>query len=148
MANEKISELTALTTPAAGDLIPIVDVSDTTDAASGTTKKIAFSDLFGGAAPLSVNPQTGTTYTIDPSDNGKVITFSNGSGITVTVPDGLGSGFSVVCIQLGAGQVAFAEDSTTINNRQGHTKLAGQYAVGSLMAYASDVFALGGDTAA
>lgn len=53
MANEKISELTALTTPAAGDLIPIVDVSDTTDAASGTTKKIAVSDLTsGGAIPF------------------------------------------------------------------------------------------------
>lgn len=42
----KISEMTALTvTPASGDLIPIVDVSDTTQAASGTTKKIAASVL-------------------------------------------------------------------------------------------------------
>jgi hypothetical protein len=36
--NQKVSELTALTTPAADDRMPIVDVSDTTMAASGTTK--------------------------------------------------------------------------------------------------------------
>lgn len=40
MANKKISELTALTSLASGDLVPVVDVSDTTDSASGTTKKI------------------------------------------------------------------------------------------------------------
>lgn len=38
---EEISNFTALAVaPAAGDLLPIVDVSDTTDAPSGTTKKI------------------------------------------------------------------------------------------------------------
>ena len=40
MADKKISALTELTTPADGDKIPIVDVSDTTQAASGTTKFI------------------------------------------------------------------------------------------------------------
>lgn len=39
MANKKISALTALTGLAATDEIPIVDKSDTTDAASGTTKR-------------------------------------------------------------------------------------------------------------
>lgn len=40
LINKKITETTELTTaPAADDLIAIVDVSDTTDAASGTTKK-------------------------------------------------------------------------------------------------------------
>lgn len=43
--NKRISEYTALTSPATGDLIPIVDVSDTTDAASGTTKKITLASL-------------------------------------------------------------------------------------------------------
>jgi hypothetical protein len=51
MAQDKrISDLTALTTPADGDLIPIVDVSDTTDASSGTTKKIAMSSIFPASA--------------------------------------------------------------------------------------------------
>lgn len=46
MPNAKISNLTALgTQPASGDLILIVDVSDVTDAASGTTKKVVYSDI-------------------------------------------------------------------------------------------------------
>jgi len=46
MADAKISALTALASGhATGDLIPIVDVSDTTQAASGTTKKTTFQAL-------------------------------------------------------------------------------------------------------
>lgn len=40
-----ISGLTALTTPAASDLVAVVDVSDTTQAASGSTRKVTMSDL-------------------------------------------------------------------------------------------------------
>ena len=40
-----ITELTALTTSANNDVFPIVDVSDTTDSAQGTTKKITAGDL-------------------------------------------------------------------------------------------------------
>lgn len=47
MANLKISALTALAVaPATDDLVPIVDSSDTTDAATGTTKKITVANLF------------------------------------------------------------------------------------------------------
>lgn len=47
MADTKISALTALTgaNVAVGDKIPIVDVSDTTMAASGTTKQMTFAEL-------------------------------------------------------------------------------------------------------
>ena len=30
--------------------------------------------------------QTGTTYTISPDDYGKIVTFSNASAVTVTLP--------------------------------------------------------------
>lgn len=47
MANAKITALTALAVaPATNDLVPIVDVSDTTDSANGTTKKITVANLF------------------------------------------------------------------------------------------------------
>lgn len=49
MPTQEIDDFTALTTPAAGDLLPIVDVSDTTDSPQGTTKKIAVSDLVSGS---------------------------------------------------------------------------------------------------
>jgi len=45
MADTKITGLTALTSIATGDLIPIVDISDTTDSANGTTKKITQDNL-------------------------------------------------------------------------------------------------------
>ena len=44
----KFSELTALTTPATGDLVPIVDISDLAQAASGTTKKMTYANFVGG----------------------------------------------------------------------------------------------------
>lgn len=48
MSNKKISELTALTTIAVGDLFPIVDISDTTDSSAGTTKKITLTNVLAG----------------------------------------------------------------------------------------------------
>jgi hypothetical protein len=95
----------------------------------------------------SINAQTGTSYTIQSTDNGKIITCSNGSAITVTVPSGLGVGFNCTVIQIGAGLVSFAESSTTINNRNSYTDIAGQYGAATLVAYASDTFLLQGDLA-
>ncbi len=40
MADKKISALDALTTLASDDVLPVVDVSDLTGAATGTTKKM------------------------------------------------------------------------------------------------------------
>ena len=95
----------------------------------------------------SINDQTGTAYTLLASDNGKVVVLNNASAVTVTVPSGLGAGFNCSFVQKGAGQVSFSASSTTIYNRQSHTKINGQYGVASLLAYASDTFVLAGDTA-
>jgi hypothetical protein len=45
----KISAYAALTSPASGDVLPVVDISDTSMAASGTTKKITLANLLPGA---------------------------------------------------------------------------------------------------
>ena len=47
MADRKISDLTALTTPAAGDYLPIVDVSEAS--ASNKNKRITIEELLRGA---------------------------------------------------------------------------------------------------
>ncbi len=84
--NLRITRLTALTTPASGDLLAIVDVSDTTMAASGTDKKLAITNLFG-AIPVDIvqadtlNIQTDKVrardgdglYLVDDGDNGLFI---------------------------------------------------------------------------
>ena len=95
----------------------------------------------------SINDQTGTTYTLVAGDNGKVVVLNNASAVTVTVPSGLGVGFNCSFVQKGAGQVSFSASGTTINNRQSHTKINGQYGVASLVAYDTDTYILAGDTA-
>jgi hypothetical protein len=93
------------------------------------------------------NDQTGTSYTLLSSDNGKVVTFNNAGAITVTVPSGLPVGFNCMIVQKGAGQVTLSASSTTINNRQSLTKTAGQWAVASLISTSTNVFVSGGDMA-
>ena len=116
-----------------------VDAGDLTDGDFGGTAILGFD--------ATLNDQTGTAYTIVASDAGKVITCNNGSAVTVTVPASLGAGFTCSVVQKGAGQVTFSASSTTINNRQSHTKIAGQHGVATLVSTASDVFVLAGDTA-
>ena len=173
MANKKITELTELTTPAGADIVAIVDDvagTPTTKKVTATnlmtlapvqsvagqtgTVTISAGDLtdgnFDGTAisgfDASINDQTGTTYTLVAGDNGKVVVLNNASAVTVTVPSGLGAGFNCSFVQKGAGQVSFSASGTTVNNRQSHTKMAGQYAVASIVAYAADTFVLAGDT--
>lgn len=52
-AERKVSDMTALTAANAvgADLLPIVDVSDTTDAATGTNKKFTLSSFFPNTLP-------------------------------------------------------------------------------------------------
>ena len=116
-----------------------VDAGDLTDGDFGGTAILGFD--------ATLNDQTGTAYTILASDAGKVITCNNGSAVTVTVPASLGAGFTCSVVQKGAGQVTFAASSTTINNRQSHTKIAGQHGIATLVSTAADVFVLAGDTA-
>lgn len=174
MATKKITELNALsTTPDSADILAIVDapagsaetkkitvsnllgsLGDASTKTVGTANSNVIAvggsggvDLGGNALSnfdASVNEQTGTTYTLVAADNGKVIKFTNGSAITLTLPSGLGLGFNCSVIQYGAGQITF---SGTFYNQSSHTKTAGQYAVTGLISCVADSFVLAGDTA-
>jgi hypothetical protein len=78
----------------------------------------------------NINTQSGTTYTIDATDNGKVIQTTGASAITITIPSGLPTGFNCTIVQMGAGQITF---SGTYLNRTGFTKSASQYSVMSIL---------------
>jgi hypothetical protein len=93
----------------------------------------------------NLNAQTGTTYTLQNSDNGKVITLNNASAITLTVPSGLSTGFNCLVVQLGAGAITFTPSGTTIYNRASQTKTAGQYAIATLVSYTTNTFITSGD---
>ena len=87
MADSKITALTALTAAdPVNDMLPIVDVSDTTMAASGTTKKISVNNILGasGTATLASATITGD-LTVDTSTL-KVDSANNRVGVGTASP--------------------------------------------------------------
>jgi hypothetical protein len=105
MADTKISGLTALTgaNAASGDLLTIVDISDTTMAATGTNKKITLTEL--QSAPVSAGTANGVLYL----NSSKVAT--SGSAL---VFDGTNLGIGVASPTLRL-QVAVSGATTTFD---------------------------------
>lgn len=99
-----------------------------------------------------INAQTGTTYTLQASDTGKIVTLNNASAITLTLPNSLDN-FCCRIVQKGAGQVTLSPaGGATLNNRYGFTKTSGQWAevdlyVDSNSGGTSAVYVMGGDAA-
>ena len=69
---KRITEFTSATSLAEGDLLPVVDISDTTQATSGTTKKSAISliaDYIKGRVETLTNKTLSTGSVIDANVN-------------------------------------------------------------------------------
>lgn len=99
---------------------------------------------------LSFNAQTGTTYTLVASDSAKLVTLSNASGITLTVPPSVFStGNQIHIQQIGAGQVTFAQGSGVTITSTGATasapKLRAQYSAATVICTGSNTFTILGD---
>jgi len=83
MADTKITALTAITTvDPAVDVFPIVDVSDTTMAASGTTKKITSNQLLGAGGTATLASATITGDLTVATSSLKVTGGNTGFGTT------------------------------------------------------------------
>jgi len=81
-----------------------------------------------------LSTQTGTSYSLQATDNGKIIRFTNASDITVTCPNSLPAGFSVGIVQRGNGNVIFsAASGATVANAHGYTRTFAINAVASLI---------------
>ena len=91
-----------------------------------------------------VNTQSGTTYTLTASDNGKIISCTSNSAVTIIVP-ALSIGFNCLIVQRGSGQVTLSASGSTINNRYNFNKTAGQHAIMSLVSVAAGIFVSSGD---
>lgn len=100
------------------------------------------------ADPLvGFNAQTGTTYTLVASDINKLVTLSNASAITLTVPPSVFSTNQIVNLQqLGDGQVTVTAGAGVTITGVG-TKLRAQYSAASLVCTGSNTFTLIGDIA-
>lgn len=99
---------------------------------------------------LTLNAQTGTTYTLVLADAHKLVTLNNGSAITLTVPPNSSVAFEigdqVNLLQLGAGQVTVAAGSgVTLRSEGTKVKLTGQYALATLVKIGTDEWVLVGN---
>jgi hypothetical protein len=102
------------------------------------------------AVPQNVNTQTGTTYTLVLTDAGKLVTCSNASSITLTVPPAASVAFPAGTVidlcQYGAGQVTIAPGAAVTINTSSSLKMRTQYSAASLVLSATaDTWFLVGD---
>jgi hypothetical protein len=117
---------------------------------SGTD--LAFTWIEQDDTTLSFNAQTGTTYTLVIADLGKMVTLSNASGITLTVPPSVfASGNQINIQQIGAGQVTLAQGAGVTITSTGATasapKLRAQYSAATILCTGSNTFTVLGDLA-
>jgi len=85
-------------------------------------------------AIIAINAQTGATYTAVLTDDGKLVTMSNASANTITIPPNSGVAFGIGTqiniAQLGAGATTIVAGSgVTLNSAGAKLKLDAQYAV-------------------
>lgn len=117
-----------------------------------TNKTLTAPVINGGLINLTLNSQTGTTYTAVAADSGKLVTLSNASSITVTLPPSVFAvGEQINFVQTGAGQVTFAQGSGVTIQSTGATstapKIAKQYAAATVICTASNTFLVIGNLA-
>lgn len=102
---------------------------------------------------VSFNQQTGTSYPIALSDNGKIVEVANSSPITVSVPTNSTAfpiGAQITVIQTGTGQITFAATTpgtTTVNATPG-LKLRAQWSSAVLIKRDTEQWVVLGDLVA
>jgi hypothetical protein len=134
MADQKISQLTAVTTPLAlTEELPAVQ--------SATTKKVTVQQMLTGVIVTDAT----TSRTLSATDNGKIIYCTSASAVTITCAASLGAGFNVTIIQGGAGKVTVADGGQTLVSYSSLFSTMGQYAVISLISPVADTFIAAGN---
>lgn len=122
-----------------------------------TTDTLTNKTLTAPIITYSVNTQTGTTFTPVLSDGGSIVTLSNASAISATIPTNASVAYPIGTqlnfIQIGAGQVtisAVTSGTTTIASTgatAASPKLRAQYSSASAIKVATDTWYVIGDIA-
>ena len=136
-----------------GSVTVSIDTGVTADltTAQTLTNKTLTSPLIN----LGINAQTGTTYTTVLADNGKLITQTNASPITTTIPPFSSVAYPVGAqlnfVQYGAGKVTFAQGAGVTISSTGAIatapELRAQYSSATAICVAQDDWLIAGDIA-
>ena len=98
---------------------------------------------------LSFNAQTGTTYTLVATDVSKLVTTSNASPVTVTIPANVFVAGNQINIQsIGVGLTTISGGSVTITSTGASASapiLRARYSAATIICTASNVFTVVGD---
>jgi hypothetical protein len=99
---------------------------------------------------LAFNAQTGTTYTLVAADLGKLVTTSNASAITVTIPPSVFATGNIINVQsIGVGLTSFAQGAGVTITSTGATAsaplLRARYSAASIICTGSNTFTIVGD---
>jgi hypothetical protein len=127
--------------------------ADLTTAQTLTNKTLTTPTLTSPLINVGINAQTGTTYTTVLADNGKLVTQTNASPITTTIPPNSSVAYPVGAqinvTQYGAGQVTFAQGAGVTIVSTGATasapKLRAQYSTATAIQTATDTWLVVGD---
>jgi hypothetical protein len=117
--------------------------------ASGTDLDFAWIEQ--DDSTLAFNAQTGTTYTLVLADAAnKLVTTSNASAVTVTVPPSVFTAGNVINVQsIGVGLTSFAQGAGVTITSTGATSTApvlrARYSACSIICTASNTFTIIGD---
>jgi len=97
-----------------------------------------------------LNPQTGTTYTLTATDRDRMVTLTNSSAITLTIPDTstLPVGSMLTLCQLGTGQVTIVRAGSATPLGTPGLKLRARYSVATLRKLDTTNWIVYGDLAA
>jgi hypothetical protein len=99
---------------------------------------------------LAFNAQTGTTYTLVAADLGKLVTTSNASAVTVTIPPSVFTAGNQINVQsIGVGLTSFAAGAGVTITSTGATSTApvlrARYSACTIICTASNTFTVVGD---
>jgi hypothetical protein len=99
---------------------------------------------------LAFNAQTGTTYTLIAGDVGKLVTTSNASAVTVTIPPSVFATGNIINVQsIGVGSTSFAQGAGVTITSTGATAsapiLRSRYSAASIICTGSNTFTIVGD---
>lgn len=131
--------------------------TDFVDLLGGTTgqvlSKTSATDLdftwTSNTQTLTFNAQTGTTYTLQVSDVNKLVTTSNASPVTVTIPASVFSVGSIINVQsIGVGLTTISGGAVTITSTGATPSapiLRARYSAATIICTASNVFTIVGD---